>query len=61
LIDINNLTITLSEADAKFNQVMALDGVTDDGFTTSDGGITWHTEWIKVESVDFDTNGVENA
>jgi hypothetical protein len=45
----------LSEADTKFDQVMALDGVTDDGFTTSDGGLTWHTEWVKVNSVDFDS------
>ncbi|KAJ5312069.1 hypothetical protein N7508_002899 [Penicillium antarcticum] len=58
---INNLTVTLSEADTKFDQVMALDGVTDDGFTTSDGGLTWHTEWVKVESVNFDSNSVESA
>jgi hypothetical protein len=45
----------LSEADSKFDQVMALTGVTDDGFTSSDGGLTWHTEWVKVNSVDFDS------
>ncbi|KAJ6018513.1 hypothetical protein N7499_003290 [Penicillium canescens] len=53
---INNLTVTLSEADIRFDQAMALDGVTDDdGFTTSDGGLTWYTEWVKVNSVDFDS------
>ncbi|KAJ5997932.1 hypothetical protein N7522_009592 [Penicillium canescens] len=52
---INNLTVNLSEADTKFDQAMALDGVTDDGFTTSDGGLTWYTEWVKVNSVDFDS------
>ncbi|KAJ6080797.1 hypothetical protein N7499_005671 [Penicillium canescens] len=52
---INNLTVTLSEADTKFDQAMALDGVTDNGFTTSDGGLTWYTEWVKVNSVDFDS------
>jgi hypothetical protein len=50
----------LSEADSKFDQVMALNGVTDDGFTSSDGGLTWHTEWVKVNSVDFDSSAVKS-
>ncbi|OQE25258.1 hypothetical protein PENSTE_c006G09357 [Penicillium steckii] len=53
---ITNLTVTLSEADTKFDQVMSLDSVTDSTFKSTDGGITWHTDKIKVNSIDFDSS-----
>lgn len=34
---------------------MALDGVTDGSFTSSDGGITWTTSEVTVSSIDFDS------
>jgi len=32
---------------------MSLDGVTESAFTSTDGGITWHIDKIKVNSIDF--------
>jgi hypothetical protein len=54
--EITNLTVTLSEADANFANVMSLDGVTESAFKSTDGGITWHTDRITVSSVDFDSS-----
>ncbi|KAJ5760220.1 hypothetical protein N7520_007376 [Penicillium odoratum] len=51
---ITNLTVTLSEADTGFADVMALDSVTDKNLKSTDGGITWHADWIKVSSINFD-------
>ncbi|KAJ5947154.1 hypothetical protein N7466_000169 [Penicillium verhagenii] len=53
---ISNLTITLSEADKGFADVMSLDSVTDKNFKSTDGGITWHADWIKVSAIDFDSS-----
>ncbi|KAJ5083687.1 hypothetical protein N7456_013114 [Penicillium angulare] len=52
---IANLTVTLSEADTNFASVMDLDDVTDATFSSSDGGITWHTDRVTVSSIDFDS------
>ncbi|KAJ5785590.1 uncharacterized protein N7503_010802 [Penicillium pulvis] len=53
---ITNLTVTLSEADTGFADVLSLDSVTDKNFKSTDGGITWHADWIKVTSIDFDSS-----
>ncbi|KAJ5109437.1 hypothetical protein N7456_006112 [Penicillium angulare] len=53
---IRNLTVTLSEADSSFSSVFELDGVTAADLTTSDSGTTWHTEWIKITSIDFENS-----
>jgi hypothetical protein len=53
---ITNLTVTLSEADTGFADVMSLDSVTDKNFKSTDGGITWHADWIKVSSINFDSS-----
>lgn len=55
-LDITNLTVTLSEADTNFANVMSLDSVTDSNFKSTDGGITWHTDRITVSSIDFDSS-----
>lgn len=52
-LGITNLTVTLSEADTGFADVLSLDSVTDKNFKSTDGGITWHADWIKVNSIDF--------
>jgi hypothetical protein len=54
--DITNLTVTLSEADTNFANVMSLDSVTDSTFKSTDGGITWQTDRITVSSIDFDSS-----
>lgn len=54
--EITNLTVTLSESDANFANVMSLDSVTDSAFKSTDGGITWHTDRITVSSIDFDSS-----
>ena len=36
-----NITITLSAADAKFDQTFSQTGATSSGMTTADGGVTW--------------------
>lgn len=56
LSGITNLTVTLSEADTGFADVLSLDSVTDKNFKSTDGGITWHADWIKVTSIDFDSS-----
>jgi hypothetical protein len=43
-----NITITLSEADSSFGNTLTLTNATSDGFTTSDGGITWKNEKITM-------------
>ncbi|KAJ5948564.1 hypothetical protein N7454_001871 [Penicillium verhagenii] len=53
---ISNLTVTLSEADTGFADVMSLDTVTDKNFKSTDGGITWHADWIKVSAINFDSS-----
>ncbi|KAJ5408600.1 hypothetical protein N7509_002483 [Penicillium cosmopolitanum] len=53
---ITNLTVTLSEADTSFDSVMSLDSVTDAEFKSTDGGITWHTDRITVNTIDFDSS-----
>ncbi|KAJ5672275.1 hypothetical protein N7507_001402 [Penicillium longicatenatum] len=53
---ITNLTVTLSEADTGFADVMSLDSVTDKNFKSTDGGITWHADWIQVSSINFDSS-----
>lgn len=53
---ITNLTVTLSEADTNFANVMSLDSVTDSTFKSTDGCITWHTDKITVSSIDFDSS-----
>ncbi|KAJ6093033.1 hypothetical protein N7486_008322 [Penicillium sp. IBT 16267x] len=58
---ITNLTVTLSEADTGFADVMSLDSVTDKNFKSTDGGITWHADWIKVPSVDFQSSNDTRA
>ena len=55
-LGITNLTVTLSEADTDFADVLSLDSVTDKNFKSTDGGITWHADWIKVSSIDFDSS-----
>ncbi|OJJ49611.1 hypothetical protein ASPZODRAFT_128097 [Penicilliopsis zonata CBS 506.65] len=51
---ISNLTVTLSSADEKFASVMGLYDVTASSFTSADGGITWHADYINTTVVDFD-------
>jgi hypothetical protein len=51
--EIHNLTVTLSEADTEFGSVMSLDSVTDANFKSTDGGITWHTDYIQVNAIAF--------
>ncbi|CAI7652763.1 unnamed protein product [Penicillium pancosmium] len=53
---ITNLTVTLSGADTSFDSVMSLDSVTDAEFKSTDGGITWHTDRITVNTIDFDSS-----
>lgn len=54
--DITNLTVTLSEADTSFANVMSLGSVTDSTFKSTDGGITWNTDRITVSSINFDSS-----
>lgn len=54
IIDIRNLTVTLSAADTKFASTFDLYDVTAADLETADGGITWTTDSIKVQSIDFD-------
>ncbi|KAJ5973689.1 hypothetical protein N7481_010899 [Penicillium waksmanii] len=54
--EITNLTVTLSEVDTRFDSVMSLDSVTDAEFKSTDGGITWHTDRITVNTIDFDSS-----
>jgi hypothetical protein len=35
---------------------MSLDSVTDAEFKSTDGGITWHTDRITVNTIDFDSS-----
>ncbi|OJJ46465.1 hypothetical protein ASPZODRAFT_132542 [Penicilliopsis zonata CBS 506.65] len=52
---ITNLTVTLSGADEKFGDTIALYGsMTSASLTTSDDGTTWHTDYLDVKLVDFD-------
>ncbi|PYH77786.1 hypothetical protein BO82DRAFT_377710 [Aspergillus uvarum CBS 121591] len=51
----NNITIVLSEADPQFGQTLALVGATSSprGFSTADGGSTWHAAAVVIPVDDF--------
>ncbi|KAJ5126136.1 hypothetical protein N7448_005448 [Penicillium atrosanguineum] len=53
---IHNLAVTLSEADTDFASDMSLDGVSDAGFKSTDGGITWESDYVQVKAIDFDSS-----
>ncbi|RAK74116.1 uncharacterized protein BO72DRAFT_517183 [Aspergillus fijiensis CBS 313.89] len=50
-----NITIVLSEADPLFGQTLSLVGATSSprGFSTADGGSTWHAEAVGISVDDF--------
>ncbi|KAJ5464503.1 uncharacterized protein N7458_000189 [Penicillium daleae] len=49
-------SVTLSEADTSFANVMSLGSVTDSTFKSTDGGITCNTDRITVSSINFDSS-----
>ncbi|KAH7028612.1 hypothetical protein B0J12DRAFT_683201 [Macrophomina phaseolina] len=53
----SNITVTLNKADKNFGNTLSLTGATSDGFTTSDGGVTWHAEEIRINEDYFYQDG----
>jgi hypothetical protein len=49
----SNITITLNKAASDFDQTLSLTGATSSGLSTSDGGITWHVDSIKIAKQDL--------
>ncbi|KAL1614862.1 hypothetical protein UCDDS831_g00206 [Diplodia seriata] len=52
-----NVTVHLDQADEAFGNTLSLTGASSDGFSTSDGGKTWHADEIKINEDYFYQDG----